>query len=274
MGILNKIENVALDSVSPLLGAAKKIYDSTKTSPNVTPATTVKQPVIPATPTVTPPMTTVTPATQNGSTVSPFFQNLPDTSGTFKLDTSNIKSNYLTGDTTPSSVVSYRNDLQKNFEDYLAKQKPLQQQYADTTLFSPEEIDARTRLLNLNSGYRAGIQEIRNENIPLEFQQGKEAALTRDTALRTQAASDTLSNLEAIRKNNLDAISAAIGFNQKNYENSTGVLSTAQNYGLQAGQLGVSQQSANQNKYEFQQIIDPNTGFPTIKVFDKATCLS
>lgn len=210
--------------------------------------------------------------TQTAPVASPVLPPVNNTN-TFTLDPSSATSSHLASDNTPDTVGAYRNQLQNNFDAFHAAQQPLQNLYSTTTAFSPQETAAMGDVLNLNAGLRSGINNIRSQNIPLEFQQGQEAALTRDTALRQQAAADTLSTLDTIRQNNLQAISSQIGFNQQNYQNQTDVNTTAQNYGIAAGGLGVQQQNANQGRYDYQQITDPNTGFPVIQVTDKQTGL-
>ncbi len=220
----------------------------------------------------------------NSGTPSPYPQSNPTTG--FQIGTNNINSNALASNLTPSSVLQYRNQLQnqydqnnpfqQNYNAYIQSALPNQQALAGFTAFSPEELAARQKVLDLNQGLREGVNNIRGRTEPVEFQQGQEAALTRDTALRQQAASDTLGNLEAIRQNNIQTATAMLAQQQANYTNQFGAIQAAntQNIqqgqlGVQQGQLGVQQQTANQGRYEYQQIIDPNTGFPTIQVIDK-----
>lgn len=203
---------------------------------------------------------------------------LPATQPTFKIDTSNITSDHLANDTTPQSVMNYRNQLQDQYQTYLAQQQPLQQQLVSQTQYSQPYIDALNQTLNTNQGYRAGVQNIRGRAEPLDFQQGQEAALTRDTALQQQANAENLNLQENIRQNNIAALNTGIQNNQQNYQNQFATTQAAQNYGIQAGQLGVSQQQANisaqqanQNRYSYHDIVTSDG--PSIQIIDNKTGL-
>lgn len=225
-------------------------------------------------------------ASLNSGVPSPYQQSTPSTG--FQINTNNINSGALASNLTPSSVMQYRNQLQsqydqnnpfqQNYNAYIQSAIPNQNALAGYTAFSPEELAARQKVLDLNQGLREGVNNIRGRAEPVEFQQGQEAALTRDTALRQQAASDTLGNLESIRQNNIQVATAMLAQQQSNYTNQFNTIQAANTQGIQQGQLGVSQgqlgvqqQTANQGRYEYQQITDPNTGFPVIQVIDKTT---
>lgn len=201
--------------------------------------------------------------------------NLPNVNNqnTFSLDTSGATSDHLASDNTPDTVTAYRNQLQNNFDAFHAAQQPLQQQLYTATQFSPQELQAQQAMVNFTNSYNSGTNNILSRPEPLEFQQGQQAALNRDASLQQSALSSGLNYLENIRQNNIQAINSQIGLNQQNYQNQLGVNTTAMNFGLQNAQLGVSQQSANQGRYDYQQITDPNTGFPVIQVTDKQTGL-
>lgn len=198
----------------------------------------------------------------------------------FSLDTSGATSDHLASDNTPDTVTAYRNQLQSNFDAFHASQQPLQQQLLTATQYSPQELQAQQAMVNFTNSYNAGTNNILSRPEPLEFQQGQQAALTRDASLQQSALSSNLNYLENIRQNNIAAVNSQIGLNQQNYTNQLGVDTTAMDFGIQNAQLGVSQQeantgqqSANQNRYDYQQITDPNTGFPVIQVTDKQTGL-
>lgn len=234
---------------------------------------------------VTPQVATVTTATPqipkiNIQSQTPQPSIIPTVQPKFSIDSSNITSDHLATDNTPNNVLAYRNKLQDQYQTYLAQQAPLQQNLVSETQLSPDYMSALNQTLNTNQGYRAGIQNIRSKPIPLEFEQGQEAALTRDTALTQEANAENLGLQQTIRQNNIDALNTGITQNQNNYQDQFAATQAAQNFGLQQGQLDVSQQqaataqqSANQNRYSYQQITNPNTGFPTIQIIDNQTGL-
>lgn len=204
----------------------------------------------------------------------------------FSIGTNNISSNDLLGNYTPSSILTYRNQLQsqydqnnpfqQNYNAYIQAALPNQQALAGYTAFSPEELQARQRVLQLNQGMRSANANILNRTEPIEFQQGQQAALQRDYGMQLEGANQTLANLEAIRQNNVQAATTMLANQLSNYNAQNTAIQNAQNYGIQAGQLGVSAfqagtqaQQAAQGRYEFQSITDPNTGFPVIQVIDK-----
>src|SRR5258708_5447440 len=73
---------------------------------------------------------------------------VPTTQPTFGIDTSNITSDHLAGDTTPQSVMNYRNQLQNQYQTYLAQLHPIQQQPANNTHLSPDYVNALNQQLN------------------------------------------------------------------------------------------------------------------------------
>lgn len=225
--------------------------------------------------TTSPISTPITPVSNSltGQTPETYFSNSPTNNNAFSIDTSGATSDHLANDNTPDTVGAYRNQLQQNFDAYHAAQQPLQTALGTATQYSPQELAAQQSMVNFTNSYNQGINAIRGQNIPLEFQQGQESALTRDASLQQSALSSNLNYLENIRQNNIAAINSQIGLNQQNFENQNTALTTGQNYGLQAEQTGIQQQSANQNRYDYQQITDPNTGFPVIQVTDKQTGL-
>lgn len=200
--------------------------------------------------------------------------NTPQPKTPFKLDTTNITSDYLGGNNTPTSVLSslpQANPYQGITQQYQQNVAPYNTALA--TQFSPEYLNAYNKTLDTNQGFRAGVQNIRSRPEALDFQQGQEAALTRDTALTQQANAENMALQEAIRQNNISTATAGRGMAQDQFTNQFNAIQGGLNYGISAGGLGVQQQQASQGRYEYQQITDPNTGFPTIQIIDKQTGL-
>lgn len=233
---------------------------NTPIASTTTPPATIKPIVINNAPVISP----IQPTTQ---TKTPEVLQKP-----FKLDTTNITSNHLGTDNTPSNVLNTLNPYQTALTQY--------QQTAPSALlagqayqFSPSYIDAYNKSLDTNQGLRLGINTIRSKPEALEFQQGQEAALTRDTALQQQANAENLALQEAIRQNNIAAVQGQQTQAQNQFQNTFNAMQGGLNYQLALGGLGIQQQQANQGRYEYQQITDPNTGFPTIQILDKQTGL-
>ena len=193
-----------------------------------------------------------------------------DNSKNFTIDTSGLTTDHMAGDNTPSSVLGALGMYQNNYNSYLKDISPYQVALADATQFSPDYINAMNKSLDTNQGLRAGVQNIRSRPEALDFQQGQEAALTRDTALQQTANAENMNLQEAIRQNNIDALNAVIKSKQDNYQNQFGATKAGMDFGISAGQLGVQQQQVNQDKYDFQSVMS-QTGFPVIQVIDKAT---
>ena len=199
----------------------------------------------------------------------------------FSINTNNLTSADLAGNNTPSTVMNYRNVLQGmydqnnpyaiNYSQYLTNALPAQYALASYTAFSPEELAARQRVLDLNQGVRSATNNILGRTEPVEFQQGQQAALQRDYGLQISGANDTLNNLEGIRQNNIAVATALLAQNQANFTNQQGAIEKAQNAGISAAQVGNQAQQVAQGRYDFQQITDPQTGFPVIQVIDKTT---
>lgn len=257
------VGGAALNAVNPFASTAFKALSATPQSNSIVQPAVAQAATIPQQSPVAPPTPTYAPV------------NMPpvNNQNNFSLDTSNINSDHMVGNYTPATVSSYRNQLQSNFDAYHASQQPLQTALGAATQYSPQELDAQKAMVNFTNSYNAGTNNIYSRPEPLEFQQGQQAALTRDASLQQSALSSNLNYLENIRKNNIDAINSQIGLNQQNFENQNTALTTGQNYGLQATQVGIQQQTANQGRYDYQQITDPNTGFPVIQVTDKQTGL-
>jgi len=250
----------------------RSVFSSQPVTQTTTNSSTTQQAV--PTPSVQTSSSTGTPSYQ----VTP--QNYQSTGNPFSIDTSNLTSDHLAGDATPSSVLNYRNQLQDQYNQYLTAQQPLQQQLAQQILFSPQELQAQQDLIKQNQNYRqlqqnvlAGTNNIYGRNEPLEFQQGQQAALQRqasilegNSALGVQAASENLNYLQNLRQNQVAATTAMLNQNQQNYQNQFGATREGQSNAVALQQLGLG-------RYEYQQITDPNTGFPTIQVIDKTTGL-
>lgn len=212
----------------------------------------------------------------------------PYTPTGFSINLGNIDSQALAGNNTPSSVMSYRNQLQgqydqnnpfqQNYNAYIQSALPDQQALAGYTAFSPEELRARQDVLDLQQGQRNAETNILGRTEPLEDQQGQQAQATRQYSNRLSGANATLANLEAIRQNNVAVATALLAQKQANFTNQSGAIKDAQGNVIAVGNLAnsqaqtaISQQTANQGRYEFQSITDPNTGFPVIQVVDKQT---
>lgn len=199
----------------------------------------------------------------------------------FNLDTSNITSNHLGTDNTPQSVLgSLPQNPYAGALGLYQQQAPNAQAYANATFMSPEQMSANQNVLQqeqigrqIQQNYLGGVSNVMGRPEAMDFQQGQEAQLTRQNelaggqqALNTQASTAQANYLEQIRQNNIAGIQAQQTGAQNQFQNSFNALQGGLNYGISAGQLA-------QGRYEYQQITDPNTGFPTIMVIDKQTGL-
>lgn len=191
----------------------------------------------------------------------------------FSIDTSNPTTDHVSGNATPNSV------LTSALNTYQAT-APNSNAYAQATMYSPEQLTANQDVLTqqanarqIQQNYLTGVSNTMAKPEAMDFQQGQEAALTRQNALlggqqalKTEAATANANYLEQIRQNNIAAIQAQ----QTGAQNLFGNQLAAANYGLQAGQLGVSQAQVAQQRYSYQSIIGPN-GTPTIQIMDNQT---
>jgi len=265
MSILNNIWDGVKAVGSTLIGssplAQASAVSSAVSSPTQTPTPTstpaptiapiVTLSVVNKTPVLSPIVPTQTPAV---------------TKTPFKLDTSNITTDHLGNDNTPTNVLS---SVYQNYQN----QAPTADQYAQATQFSPDYLKAYNQTLDTNQGLRLGQENIRNRPEALDFQQGQEGTLTRNTALTQQANAENMTLQEAIRKNNIEAVQAKQIGAQNQFTNQLATVQSGLNYGIQKGGLDIQQQQATQGRYEYQQITDPSTGFPTIQILDKQTGL-
>lgn len=211
------------------------------------------------------------------SPIQPIQQNT--NSAPFKIDTSNITSDHLGGDNTYAGVIKYAQDqqpkinpYQSNYDQYQQNVSPFQQQKLQSTQFSPDYLKAVNQQLNTNQGFRAGIEQIREKPIPLEFQQGQESALTRNTALTQQANAENLSLQEMIRQNNIETANTGIGIAQNNFQNAFNTTQAGLQNQIAQGNLDVSRTQTSQGRYEMQQIMGSD-GLPSIQILDKQSGL-
>lgn len=256
MGFFDIIKGLTNGSTNTLTGQPKT---TTPTQPVVASSVQTAPTIAPITPVVKQPVVGPITVTQNNPTTTTKVE-------PFKLDTSNISTDHLGTDNTPTNVLS---SIYQNYQN----NAPTADQYAQATQFSPGYLDAYNQTLNTNQGYRAGVQNIRGRPEALDFQQGQESALTRDTALTQQANAENMALQEAIRQNNIASVQAKQTGAQNQFANQLATTQSGLNYGISKAGLDIQQQQATQNRYEYQQITDPSTGFPTIQILDKQSGL-
>ena len=175
----------------------------------------------------------------------------------FKLDTSNITSDHFgTNNSYGSVIASSQSPLASSLATYQSN-APTPSQYAQTTLYTPEQMAANQNVLQqqqigrqIQQNYLGGVQNVMGRPEAMDFQQGQEAALTRQNALlggqqalNTEAATAQANYMEQIRQNNIAALNAQQTGAQNQFANQL----SAANYGLSAQQVGQSRYDIQSN---------------------------
>jgi len=111
------------------------------------------------------------------------------------------------------------NDIQQMIADNMKQQDQLLQNIANYAMPSADELSAKTDLLNLENNYAQGSENIMEKNIPLEFQQGQQAAVDRQYGISQNAAANTYNALAQNREAQLQGAQTLFDATQNKLQN-------------------------------------------------------
>lgn len=141
-------------------------------------------------------------------------------------------------DTNTTSGSSTLNDIQKAIQENLNKQDSFVQQLQGLVSPSSQEQQALDQYTNLSNSMISGNNDIMKKPIPLEFQQGQQAALQRDFGGQLQGLGNIYQNLQQTRQSKLQTAQTLYNAYSSSFQNKLDVLTklAPQNIGVQTNQ--------------------------------------